>query len=326
METFGHYTILERLRTGALGELSRARDARLGRTVALRLVSPEAVADPVRRDALLSDASIAASLSHPHIAALFDFGEENGRLYLAHEFVPGQPLQSLLTHKPFDTTLALEFAVQLADAVAEGHRHGVVHGDIRPSSIFITPTDQTKIVGFGLSRWSTGGIERATIAGELAAGKEPSTPDAATIVPYLSPEQVLGGRVDARSDVFSLGVVVYEMLTGRAPFGSDTPGGTAVKILHGTPTPPARQNPSLSPGFDAVLARAMAKSLDARYESAEPLAADLRALANQLNVRVTAVVKPDRRTPAVKARRPVPTRLVAIVAAILAVAGSVFFT
>ena len=131
----------------------------------------------------------------------------------------------------------------------------------------------------------------------------------------MSPEQVLGGRVDARSDVFSLGVVVYEMLTGRAPFGSDTPGGTAVKILQGTPMPPTRQNPSLPPGFDAVLARAMAKSLDARYESAEPLAADLRALANQLNVRVTAVVKPDRPTPAVRRRRPVSKRLVAIVAA-----------
>ena len=160
METFGHYTILERLRTGALGELTRARDARLGRTVALRLVSPEAVADPARRDALLADASVASTLSHPHIAALFDFGEEDGRIYLAHEFVPGQPLQALLTDRPFDAVLALEFAVQLADAVAEGHRHGIVHGDIRPSSIFITPTDQTKIVGFGLSHWSTGGVER----------------------------------------------------------------------------------------------------------------------------------------------------------------------
>jgi eukaryotic-like serine/threonine-protein kinase len=321
METFGHYTILERLRTGALGELSRARDARLGRTVALRLVSPEVVADPVRRDALLSDASVASTLSHPHIAALFDFGEEGGRIYLAHEYVPGQPLQSLLSAKPFDLALALEFAVELADAVAEGHRHGIVHGDIRPSSILITPTDQTKIVGFGLSQWSSGGIERATIAAELSSGREPSTPNAATIVPYMSPEQVLGDRVDARSDVFSLGVVLYQMLTGRAPFGSDTPGGTAVKILQGTPMLATRQNPALPPGFDAVLSRAMSKSLDARYETAAPLAVDLRKLAGDLNVRVTAEVARQKKQAPSKARRPLSKWFVAAVVAVAVLAG-----
>jgi eukaryotic-like serine/threonine-protein kinase len=321
MATFGHYTVLEPLRTGALGELSRARDARLGRTVALRLVSPEVVADPARRDALLADASLASALSHPHIAALFDFGDEDGRIFLAHEYVPGQALQALLSAKPFDLTLALEFAVQLADAVAEGHRHGVVHGDIRPSSILITPTDQTKIIGFGLSHWSTGGIERATIAAEISAGREPTTPNASKIVPYMSPEQVLGGRMDARSDVFSLGVVLYQMLTGRAPFGSDTPGGTAVKILQGTPPPATRQNPSLAPGFDAVLARAMAKSLEARYETAAPLAADLRALAGQLNVRVTAEVRGQKRQEPPKTRRPVSKALVAAVVATVVLAG-----
>jgi len=322
METFGHYTILERLRTGALGELSRARDARLGRTVALRLVTPEVVADPVRRDALLSDASMASTLSHPHIAALFDFGEENGRIYLAHEYVPGQPLQTLLTARPFDATLALEFAVQLADAVAEGHRHGIVHGDLRPSSIFITPTDQTKIVGFGLSHWSAGGTERAAIAAELAAGREPATPNADQILPYMSPEQVLGGRVDARSDVFSLGVVIYQMLTGRVPFWSDSPGGTAVKILQGTPLPASRQNPALAQGFDAVLTRALSKSLDARYENAGPLAADLRALATQLNVRVTAEVGRQMPKAPAKPRRPISRGLVAAVLIVVALAGA----
>ena len=320
METFGHYTILEQLSAGALGELMRARDARLGRTVALRIVSPGAVADPVRRDALLSDASVASTLSHPHVAALFDFGEEGGRIYLAHEFVPGHPLRALLSTKPFDLELVLEFAVQLADAVAEGHRHGIVHGDIRPSSIFITPTEQTKLVGFGLSRWSAGGIERATIASELSAGAEPSTPNAATIVPYMSPEQILGGRVDARSDVFSLGVVLYEMLTGRVPFESDTPGKTAVKVLQGSLLPASRQNPALTAGFDAVLARAMSKSLEARYPSAAELAADLRSIAGQLNVRVTAEVAPKK---ADAPRKPVkiPKTLVAAVVGVLAIAG-----
>ncbi len=300
METFGHYTILERLRTGALGELARARDTRLGRTVALRVVAPEVAADPARRDALLSDCSLASTLSHSHIAALFDFGEENGRVFLAHEYVPGQSLKALLSEKPFDLTLALEFAVQLADALAEGHRHGVVHGDISPSSIFITPSEQTKILAFGLSRWTAGGIAREKVASDLAAGVEPPGPNVASVVPYMSPEQVLGERPDPRSDVFSLGVVVYQMLTGRAPFAADTPGKTAVKILQGTPIPVARQNPALPAGFDAIIARALSKSLEARYPSAVPFAADLRALAGQLNVRVSAAVGPWTEAPAPK--------------------------
>jgi TolB-like protein len=290
MESFGHYTILERLRVGALGELLRARDTRLGRTVALRIVSPVIAAFDERLAALLADASAATELSHPHIAALFDFGEEDGRVFLAHEYVPGQSLRAHMTGKPIDASLALEFAVQLADAIADGHRQGLVHGNLSPSTIFITPTDQTKIIGFGLSAWTSGGIERKTIAEQLAAGQEPPTPGANEIVPYMSPEQLLTGRVDPRSDVFSLGVVLYEMLTGRAPFGSDTAGATALKVLQGTPPPPTRKNPSLPRGFDPILARAMAKSLDTRYPTASAMAADLRALADQLHVRVTAAI------------------------------------
>jgi TolB-like protein len=290
MESFGHYRILERLRVGALGELVRARDMRVGRTVALRLVSPAVVEDAARREAFLAAAGAAATLSHPHIAALFDFGDENGQVFLAHEFVPGQSLRALLTGKPVEASLALEFAVQLADALAEGHRLGVVHGNISPSTIFITPTDQTKIIAFGLSAWTSEGIERKRIEEQLAAGRDPDTPAANAVVPYMAPEQLLVGDADHRADLFSLGVVLYEMLTGRAPFGSSTAGATAVKVLHGTPPPPSHQNKLVPAGFDAVIAKAMAKSLDARYSSASEMVADLRALAGDLNVRVTAEV------------------------------------
>jgi eukaryotic-like serine/threonine-protein kinase len=321
MESFGHYTILEPLRVGTLGELLRARDVRLGRTVALRLVSPAVCDDEVRRQALLAAAASASGLSHPHIAALFDFGEEDGRVFLAHEYVPGQSLRALMTGKPIDLGLTLEFAVQLADAVAEGHRQGVVHGDLCPSSIFITPTDQTKIVGFGISDWTSGGIERKTIADQLAAGQDPATPGANAIVPYMAPEQLLTGRADPRADVFSLGVVIYEMLTGRPAFGSDTAGATAVKVLHGTPFLASRQNKAVPPKFDAILAKAMAKSLDARYPSAAAMAADLRALAGELNVRVTAEV--PRATPEkpVRKRTPAPRR-VAVAVLVLALVGA----
>jgi eukaryotic-like serine/threonine-protein kinase len=320
MENFGHYTILEQLHVGALGELVRARDVRLGRTVALRLVSPAAVEGAARRDSLLAAAAAASTLSHPHVAALFDFGEEGGRVFLAHEFVPGQSLRALLTGKPIETGLALEFAVQLADAVADGHRQGVVHGDICPATIFITPTDQTKIIGFGLAAWTSGGIARKTIAEQLAAGREPDAPGANAIVPYMAPEQLIAGRAEARSDLFSLGVVLYEMLTGRAPFGSNTAGATAVKILQGTPLPPSRQNKSVPRGFDAIVSKALAKSLDARYQSVAEMAADLRTLAGELNVRVTASVPRGKDEKPAKPRGPLLKRL-ALAVLVLALAG-----
>jgi serine/threonine protein kinase/tetratricopeptide (TPR) repeat protein len=328
MKSFGHYTILERLRVGALGELVRARDVRLGRTVALRLVSPAVVEDAGRREALLAAAGAAAALSHPHITALFDFGEEDGQVFLAHEFVPGQSLRSLLTGKPVEASLALEFAVQLADALAEGHRQGVVHGDICPSTIFITPTDQTKIIGFGLADWTSGGTGRRTIVEQLAAGRDPDAPVANAAVPYMAPEQLLAGRTDHRADVFSLGVVLYEMLTGRAPFGSSTAGATAVKVLQGTPPPPSRQNKSVPVGFDAIVAKALAKSFDARYSSASEMVADLRVLAAGLNVRVTAEVprrakeKPARPMGPLLKRLAVAVLLLALVGAL----GSVAWT
>jgi len=320
MESFGNYTIVERMREGALGELSRARDTRLGRTVALRVVSPAISADAERRDALLADASAAAALSHPHIAALFDFGEEDGRVFLAHEYVPGQSLRDHMAGKPIEGRLALEFAVQLADAVAEGHRQGVVHGNICPSTIFITPKDKTKIIGFGLSSWTSGGIQRKTIAEQLAAGKDPSTPGANEMVPYMAPEQVLTGRVDPRSDVFSLGVVLYEMLTGRAPFGSSTAAATAVKVLQGTPPAATRQNKSIPAGFDAILERAIAKSLDARYPTASAMADDLRNLAATLHWRVTAETAGATAEKAARPGRGVMTRL-ALAAILLALLG-----
>jgi serine/threonine-protein kinase len=321
MESFGYYTILERLRVGALGDLVRARDVRLGRTVALRLVLPAVVEEAGLREAFLTAARAAAALSHPHITALFEFGEENGQIFLAHEFVPGQSLRTLLTGKPVEPSLALEFAVQLADALAEGHRQGVVHGSICPSTIFITPTDQTKIIGFGLAAWTSGGIARRTIVEQLAAGRDPDGPGANAVVPYMAPEQLLAGRTDHRADLFSLGVVLYEMLTGRAPFGSSIAGATAVKVLQGTPPPPSHQNKSVPVGFDAVIAKALAKSFDTRYTSASEMVADLRALAGDLNVRVTAAVPRGRKKAPTRPVGPLLKRVAALVLILALVGG-----
>jgi serine/threonine protein kinase len=284
MEKLGRYRILERLGADALGELSRAHDTRVGRTVALRIVSPAIAADQTRRQALLGDASAARALSHPHVAALFDAGEEDGRVFLAHEYMTGRSLRAHMTGTPLDVNRALEFAVQLASGVAEGHRLGLLHLNLGPSTVFITRTDKVKIVEFGLSSWTEGGLRRRAIAERLDSGQELSAPAAGNLVEYMSPEQILAGRADSRSDIFSLGALFYEMATGRNPFGASTPEATALNVLHLQPPPASRTNPALPRKFDAILAQVMAKSTDARYHEAAGLTADLRALTGRLYV------------------------------------------
>jgi serine/threonine protein kinase len=280
METVGRYRILERLGEGALGELLRARDTRGGRTVALRLVAPHIAGDRARRKALLSDAAKARALSHPHIAALFDAGEEDGRMYLAHEYVAGRTLRQHMGGVPLRAARALECGVQLADGLAEGHRLGLAHASLGPSTVFITERDKMKIVDFGLSAWTTEGLGRQVIAGQLAGGEEPSTP-AARLACYMSPEQILTGRADYRSDIFSLGVLVFEMATGLNPFDATSAMAVAMNVLSLEMPFVSRTSPAMPERIDEVLARAMAKSPKARYASASALAADLRAIAGR---------------------------------------------
>ncbi len=277
METFGRYTILERLGANALGDLLRARDTR-GRTVALRIVSPVVADGSARREALLADAAAARALSHPNVAALFDAGEEAGRVYLAHEYVAGQSLRERMCGMPLNAMRALEFTLQLAGGVAEGHRLGLVHASLGPTTVFITDKDKAKILDFGLQAWTAEGQRRRAIAGQLDRGQEPDGPDAGRVVCGMSPEQILTGRADYRSDIFSLGVLVYEMVTGRNPFSAISAQAAALNVLRLDAPPAFRASPVLPARLDAILARAMAKGLEARYPSALAMAADLRSL------------------------------------------------
>ena len=189
MENFGRYRILERLGADALGELLRARDTRVGRTVALRIISPIVVGGPGRRDALMADASAARALSHPHVAALFDAGEEDGRVFLAHEYVTGRSLRGNVMGKPLSASRTIEFAIQIADGVAEGHRLGLVHAGLDPSTVFITDKDKAKIVDFGLAAWTSAGLRRRAVTEQLAGGKAISARGAGDVARWMSPEQ-----------------------------------------------------------------------------------------------------------------------------------------
>jgi serine/threonine-protein kinase len=288
-ETVAHYNLLERIGEGGLGEVYRARDTKVGRTVALKLPPPALLNDVARRGRFLEDAQAAMSLSHPNIATLFDVGEQDGRWYLAYEFASGVTLRQQIGGRPMHTRHAIEIAIQLADALAEAHSRGVMHTDLRPDNVIITAKGSSKILDFGLSAWTRGGAVRS----RAALDPDSLTDDMLRIAAYLSPEQALDGAVDARTDLFSLGSIVYEMLTGRNPFAAATASATLMNIIRNPPPPLLRLHPDLPDELDTMLSRALAKDLQARLESAASFSAELRGVGAMLDVRAGEMAAPQ---------------------------------
>lgn len=277
-----HYRILDRMGEGGLGEVFRARDTKVGRTVALKLLPPGFLDKPTRRERFLADAAAAATLSHPNIATLFEVGDHEGQWYLAYEFVSGETLRQQLAGRPMHPRNALEIAVQLADALSEAHARNVLHADLRPENIVISSKGSSKLLDTGMAGWTRGGAARAQIAASSKDGA-----GSASIAAYMSPEQIIGGEVDARTDIFSLGVIVYEMLTGRTPFTATTAADTVVNVTARVPPPAtgAAVDLNLPKELDATLARALAKDLSLRQQSAVSFAAELRSVAAMFDVR-----------------------------------------
>jgi eukaryotic-like serine/threonine-protein kinase len=281
LEALGHYRILDRIGAGLIGQLYRARDMRAGRTVAVRIVAADIADESARRKQFLEDASAAAALSHPNIAALYEIAEDGGFLFLVSEFVPGETLKNAIAGQGLNLRRALDHAIQLADALAEAHAHPVLHLDIHPDAVMVTPKGHAKFLDFGLSRWTASGTERRQLPVRSA-----STADTRSCVAaYMSPEQVAGRPVDARSDVFSLGVVLFEMLTGKQRFTGTTANEIASQILEGPPVAISTLNRMLPAELDAIVARALARNTDERYTLAALFAADLRAMVEQLDIR-----------------------------------------
>jgi len=284
VESLGDYKILDRIGAGGMGEVFRARDTRLGRTVAIKVIGPQIADDPGRRERFLVEARAAATLSHPNIAALYEVGEDRGQLFLVFEFVPGESLKTVIGGRPLNPRRAIDLAVQVADALADAQAGGIIHRDIKPASIMVTPKGNAKILDFGLSTWTAGGAEREHAA---EGADPPATPPGAAqgSVAYMSPEQALGQQLDYRTDIFSLGIVMFEMLTGRQPFSAQTPAALVLQIVQAPAPLPSSMNRALPTELDPIVGKALAKSLEQRYESSVTLAAELRAVAAILDVR-----------------------------------------
>ena len=272
-----HYEIGDKIGAGGMGEVYRARDTRLGREVALKFIAPEYRGNPDRRARLLREARAASVLRSPAIATTYDIAEDGPELFIVMELVDGEALSDQLKRGPLPVPIVLRLASEVADALDEAHGRGIVHRDIKPANLLLTDRGRIKILDFGLAKVT--GLEatdQATIA-ETQLGTVVGT------VSYMSPEQALGKQVDHRSDLFSLGVVLYEALTSKLPFEGDTLAAIVDQILRHDPPALARLNYDVPPRLQDLVRKLLAKDPDARYQSARELLVDLTALRNNAN-------------------------------------------
>jgi serine/threonine protein kinase len=280
--TVGRYRILERIAAGGLGDVFRARDTTVGRTVALKVLPPELAGDQERCDALLARARAIAAVSHPNLAQLYDADQQGGDAYLAFEFVQGEPLNAVLGGRPLNVRRALDIAIQIADGLIAAHDRGIVHGDLKPANVLVAQTGRVKVLDVGLSAYTLGGLAREAAARGALDSPSPD-PAVALTIPYMSPEQALGEPVDHRTDIFTLGTILFEMTTGRSPFAARSPGETILRILQRVPSAPGALVQTVPPSVDAIVARALSKSLAGRYGHMSAMRADLRSAAEDLD-------------------------------------------